>query len=99
MGATEWRTRFAEARTVLANSEMSLAKSKLELAEMAESNGGWGVAPPVPGMQVRPNEGPMNYGLSQRIKRHESEVDDAKRRLVDLEVEANLASVPEDWRR
>jgi len=40
----------------------------------------------------------MNYELSQRIKHDQREVNAAKKSLLDLEVEANLAGVPEAWR-
>jgi len=94
----EWRSRFAEARAELEAAEAALQASKQRLAQLAESNAGWGVAPPVPGMKTGPNEAPMDYELSQRIKHEEKVVKEARRRLLDLEVEANIADVPEAWR-
>jgi hypothetical protein len=41
---------------------------------------------------------PLDYGLSGDIARQRAEVERAERALRDLEVEANLASVPEEWR-
>jgi hypothetical protein len=42
---------------------------------------------------------PSNYQLSMEIKRQRGEVRRAEQALSDLEVEANLAGVPDDWRR
>jgi hypothetical protein len=44
------------------------------------------------------NENPTDYRLSQELKRGREEVDRAERALHELEVEANLAGVPEAWR-
>jgi hypothetical protein len=96
---SEWRARFAEARERLQRSQATLAASKAELAEQAESSNAWSVAPPVGGMAKNTSDAPLNYELSQRIKRAQREVDDARKDLLDLEVEANLAGVPEAWRR
>lgn len=41
----------------------------------------------------------MSQGLAGEIRRQKAEVKRAERALRDLEVEANLAEVPEDWRR
>lgn len=99
VGETEWRARFSEARSRLERSEAALAASKAQLAEQAESSNSWSVAPPMGGLTQNPTEGPLDYELSQRIKRDKREVDDAKKGLLDLEVEANLANVPAAWRQ
>jgi len=99
VGEAEWRTRFAEARATLAQSEAALAGAKVELAEQAESANAWSVAPPVGGLPQGNSDAPMNYELSQRIKRHQRAVDEARKSLLDLEVEANLAGVPDAWRQ
>lgn len=41
----------------------------------------------------------LSQGLSGDIRRQKAEVKRAERALRDLEVEANLAEVPEDWRK
>jgi len=98
-GETEWRERFAEARARLERAEAELARSKQELAEVAESSNSWSVAPPMGGLPKNTNDAPLSYELSQRIKKQQREVDAARRELLDLEVEANLAGVPEAWRQ
>jgi hypothetical protein len=42
---------------------------------------------------------PLNYGIAGDIRRQKDEVKRAERAMRDLEVEANLAEVPETWRR
>jgi hypothetical protein len=99
-GATEstWRERFSAARNEIEEAQARLRASKQKLAELAEEGGGWGVAPPVPGMVSQSNEAPLNYEMRERIRRNEASLDEAKRNLVNLEIEANLADVPEAWR-
>lgn len=99
-GATEsaWRERFTEARAEIEAAQARLRASKQKLAELAEEGGGWGVAPPVPGMVTQTNDAPLNYEMRERIRRDEAALDAAKRQLVNLEIEANLANVPEAWR-
>lgn len=97
-GEAEWRARFTEARARLERSEAALAASKAKLAEQAESSNAWSVAPPVGGLPKSNSDAPLNYELSQRIKKDQREVDAAKKGLLDLEVEANLAGVPQAWR-
>jgi len=99
VGEAEWRSRFGEARQRLERSETALAASKAEMADLAESSNSWSVAPPVGGLPKVNSDSPLNYQLSQRIKADQREVDAAKKDLLDLEVEANLASVPEAWRQ
>jgi hypothetical protein len=42
---------------------------------------------------------PVNYGLRQEIQRNREDVVRAERKLRDLNVEANLAGVPENWHK
>jgi hypothetical protein len=95
---SEWRERFRLAREDLERAQATLASSKAELAELAEDSSSWSLAPPVGG-PAQSNEAPLSYELRQRIKRQEAEVERARRKLRDLQVDANLAGVPESWRR
>lgn len=96
-GETAWRRRFSEARVELEQSQSRLKASKRELAELAQDSNAWTVAPPV-GAAAPTTDAPLSYELRQRIRRHEAQVDAARERLLNLEVEANLAGVPEGWR-
>ena len=98
-GETEWRARFFEANDSLERATIELKRSKVELANLAEESNAWTLAAPIGGATAATNDAPLSYELRQRIKRQEAAVASARRALVDLEIEANLANVPEDWRR
>jgi hypothetical protein len=70
------------------------AEAKLEDAAVSASN--WQVAP-VPGMQPSP-DAPLDYQLRVSIRRHKSEIERLERKRKQLEIEANLAGVPAEWR-
>ncbi len=98
-GATrgEWRERFRKARADREAAQAALRASQAELQETAEE-GDWTFTPPgLPGGASGAASG--NYRMRQEIRRHRDEIARAEKRLADLDVEANLAGVPEDWRR
>jgi hypothetical protein len=43
-------------------------------------------------------QSPLDFRLRQTIQRHRLEIERLERQLRELEVEANLAAVPESWR-
>ena len=47
---------------------------------------------------ANPPEAPLDFQLRQELRRHREEVERLEGRLRELEIEANLAGVPEDWR-
>lgn len=113
-GATrdQWRSRFSAARDDLSQATKALRASLDELDELG-GQGNWKMAPPGLG-QLQQQQGPsgsaspdgnqttgapLNYGLANSIRGQKQEVQRAERALRDLEVEANLAGVPEDWRQ
>jgi len=97
-GATrsEWRARFREARAESEEARAALqkAQSKLEGAA-AESDSAWRMAPPGANTTAESTE---RYPLTLEVKRQRAEVERTDRRLRELEIEANLAGVPKDWR-
>jgi hypothetical protein len=92
----EWRGRFLEVRTSLDTERQALAAATLKLDEAAGSASNWQMAP-IPGMEASP-DAPLSYELRLKIRRHKSEIDRLEKKLRELEIEANLAGVPEDWR-
>jgi len=92
----EWRARFNEITTALANERQALADAEGRLDEAAGSAPNWQMAP-VPGMQPSP-DAPLDYQLRVAIRRHRSEIERLERKLRQLEIEANLAGVPPEWR-
>lgn len=98
-GATrnEWRSRFAEARASVVEGEKALEKAQREQAAVAGSKSEWQFTPPGVPAQNDDNS-TTSFQLRQEVKRRRDEVDRARVRLRELEVEANLAGIPPDWR-
>ena len=92
----EWRTRFVDVRTALDTEQKGLADAQKKLDETAGSASNWQMAP-IPGMEANP-DAPLDYQLRLQIRRHKSEIDRLEKKLRELEIEANLAGVPEEWR-
>jgi len=92
----EWRTRFAEVQDALASERRGLTEAESKLDETAGSASNWQVAP-VPGLQPSP-DAPLDYQLRVAIRRHKSEIERLEHKLKQLEIEANLAGVPPEWR-
>lgn len=92
----EWRSRFTEVQDALASERKALSEAEGRLDEAAGSASNWQMAP-VPGMQPSP-DAPLDYQLRVAIRRHKSEIERLERKLKQLEIEANLAGVPAEWR-
>ena len=97
-GATrvEWRARFNEARGALTEAQAGLAKTRAEMEANAADGGSWKMAPP--GSDLSNTDSPSSYRLTQQLRRGREEVRAAEQALTALDVEANIASVPQDWR-
>ena len=92
----EWRSRFTEIEDALASERTALSEAEGRLDEAAGSASNWQMAP-VPGMQPSP-DAPLDYQLRVAIRNHKSEIERLGRKLKQLEIEANLAGVPAEWR-
>ena len=92
----EWRTRFSELNEALVGERKALAEAEAKLDEAAGSASNWQMAP-VPGLEPSP-DAPLDYQLRVAIRRHRSEIERLERKLKQLEIEANLAGVPPEWR-
>jgi hypothetical protein len=64
---------------------------------VAAESGGWKLAPP--GAPANASDSPLDYQLRQDIRRQRAELAHAEQQLQDLGIEANLAGVPEEWRK
>ena len=95
----EWRSRFRELRTALEAEEEGLDLAEEDLERVAGTSDAWSVAPPMPGMGAAAADAPLDYRIRQTINRHRQEIERLERQIRELEVEANLALVPEDWRK
>lgn len=94
----EWRKRFGDARNAVSNAEKALAASQSKLATVAESKGDWQFSPPGVPAQQPSEDSSSNFQLRELVRRQRGELDRARARLRELNVQANLAGVPEEWR-
>ncbi len=93
----EWRARYAEVRGELAKEHAALdaAESKLDGA----TGGQWKVNP-IPGADTsQSQDAPVDFSLRSELRRHRDEVERLERKLRQLDIEANLAAVPPEWRQ
>jgi hypothetical protein len=102
-GATrdEWQARFSAAREQLERARKELEGARADLQGRVDEDGSsWKMAAPGLGTSAKPpsEAGPIDYKLSQDLRRGREDVERAEKRLQDLEVEANLAGVPAEWR-
>ena len=94
---SEWRSRFFEARELLGEQQAKLARLQKKMEGMAGSGGSWAAG--APGMAAPdPQQSTLNYKLRQEIRRARESVTEAEHNLLELRVEADLASVPDSWR-
>lgn len=93
---SQWEGRFEGTRLELDTAREALETAKTELEGAAGDSGQWSVA--APGTSPNPENTPLSYKLRQEIRRQREAVERTERLLRDLEIEANLAEVPDDWR-
>jgi hypothetical protein len=93
----EWRSRFRELHTDLETEKEGLAEAEEDLDRISGTSDAWQVAPPMPGAGPAA-DAPLDYRIRMTINRHREEIERLERELRELEVEANLAGVPDDWR-
>jgi hypothetical protein len=94
----EWQARFAAAESELVRARKGVDDSRRKLEEIAPDQA-WSMGAPGLPVQVSPAETPIDFKLRQELRRQREEVDFAERRLQELAIEANLAQVPDEWRR
>ncbi len=95
-GQAEWQSRFETVRLDLVSAETALAKAKADLDAAATDSSQWAVA--APGTAPNPENTPLSYKLRQEIRRQRENLKRAERQLRALEIEADLAEVPQSWR-
>jgi hypothetical protein len=90
----EWRSRFVRIDTALEQEERGLKAAQAEQDRLAGSADQWLLGPP----GTTRSDAPLDYQLRKEIDRHKDEIERLKRTRKDLDVEANLAGVPKEWR-
>ena len=94
---SEWRSRFISARLAHDAADTALTAAQDKMGEAATDSESWQIAPPG-GSTAGASDAPMNYQLTQEIRRQREELARSERRLQDLTIEADLAGVPASWR-
>ena len=94
--ASQWRLRFQGERAKLSAARSALNSAQVELESLAQESNSWQIAPPG---AKQATQSPVSFRLHQEIRRRKEEIALSQRRLGDLGVEADLAEVPEEWRR
>lgn len=92
----EWRTRYNEVRGDLEKERAAFEETQVKLEDAA--GGAWSVNP-IPGAEQDTSRNPVDFQLRTQLRRHRQEIDRLERKLRQLDIEANLAGVPEAWRR
>jgi hypothetical protein len=92
----EWRKRYLDVRTDLVKEREALALTEEKLSDAAGA--GWAVNP-IPGTETDTSRSPVDFQLRTELRRHRDEIERLERKIRQLDIEANLAGVPEDWRR
>lgn len=92
----EWRTRFGEVR-----GELQKERGALEVTQgkLEDAGGGQWSVNPIPGSETDSSRSPIDFQLRTELRRHREEIERLERKLRQLDIEANLAGVPEEWRR
>ena len=93
---SEWRGRFLKAREDVDATRHSLDEAQKQLESLAGDTGSYQVAAPG---ATDPQNSPVSFQLRQEIRRHREELGRAEKRQRALDVQANLADVPEPWRQ
>ena len=94
----EWRARYRALREDLAWEREALEVAQAELEKIAGGSDAWTLAPAVPGVAAATADAPLDYELRQSIRRHKAEIEHLERALRELDVRADLAGVPAEWR-
>lgn len=90
----QWASRFQSLRQALDQEKKGLEAAEQERGRIAGSADQWLLGPPG---ATRENA-PLDYRLRQEVTRHRDEIERLEKALKNLEVEANLANVPAEWR-
>lgn len=97
--AGEWRTRFRGYRARLEQERQSLEKDEEELSKVAGAKSSWQwAAPGIGTMSGGGEDQTKHYQLRQKIRDRRIKIEELEWKARELEVEANLAGVPNDWR-
>jgi hypothetical protein len=92
----EWRKRYREIRADLVKEREALEATEVKLEDAAGA--AWSVNP-IPGSETDTSRSPVDFQLRTELRKHREEIERLERKIRQLDIEANLAGVPDEWRR
>ena len=94
-----WKARFRKSFASIRAAQSRIAKTKDELDSMSSSSGSgqWQMAPPGAGTSTEVS--PMSFKLREQLREQRAALDAAELSHRELAIQADLAGVPEAWRR
>jgi hypothetical protein len=96
--ASDWRARFAEADGGLEASRSRLSDAQKKMEHTAADSAQWQMGAPGLG-NPDAEHATVSYKLRAEIRTLRDELTQAEKRRKDLTIEADLAGVPDSWRR
>jgi TolA-binding protein len=93
----EWRDLFQRVRGQLDQEKKALTAAEARMDQVARGKNPWKVGPQIPGFSSG-SDAPMDYELQREIKARRASVHDLEEQLRQLNIKADLAGVPADWR-
>lgn len=95
--ASQWRARFAALDQEHQETEDAISKARRELDGMAEEGGSGSWQMGAPGSN-NTEVSPMSFKHRELIRSGKERLDEIRRRKRGLDIEADIAGVPESWR-
>ena len=93
----EWEARFDKVQRDLDEANQGLAAAQKKLENTASDGSQWKMS--APGASANTENSPVSFKLRHEIRRQREAVERYERALRELEVEADLAGVPVEWRQ
>ncbi len=91
----EWRARYGEVRAEVQKQRAALGETERKMEDVG--GGQWSVNP-IPGADSDSTRSPIDFQLRNELRRHREELERLERKLRQLDIEADLAGAPEEWR-
>ncbi len=92
----EWRSRYSDVRTELEKERSALETTQ---AKLEDAGGGQWSVNPIPGSETDSSRSPIDFQLRTELRKHREEIERLERKVRQLDIQADLAGVPEEWRR
>ena len=91
----EWRARYGEVRAEVQKQRGALEQTERKMEDVG--GGQWSVNP-IPGSDSDSSRSPIDFQLRSELRRQRAELERLERKLRQLDIEADLAGAPDEWR-